>query len=111
VTDVFVTSGYDTLQAASQHFIWNDAFLRKRLEYKPNLPLYAIFLRAYRLPSPIQIPDRPSYAGCKSWVHLTEEIDVADASSVLTADQFAERREALLEALHVQAQHGDLAFR
>ncbi|HYP08914.1 MAG TPA: DUF1802 family protein [Bryobacteraceae bacterium] len=101
VTDVVTTSGYETVQAASEHFIWNDAFLRKRLDYKPNLPLYALLLRAYRLPSPIRIPDRPSYAGCKSWVHLTEEIDVSRLEPVLTDAEFARRSEALLDALQL----------
>lgn len=101
VTDVVVTQGYDTLSTASRHFVWNDAFLRKRLEYKPNLPLFAILLRACRLPSPVRIPDRPSYAGCKSWVHLTEEIDVSLATPVLTDSEYAQRSSSLLDALQL----------
>jgi hypothetical protein len=111
VTDVFVTSGYDALAAASEHFVWNDAFLRKRLEYKPKLPLYAILLRAHRLRSPIRIPDRPSYAGCKSWVHLTEEIEVEGAAAVLSDADFAQRRDALIGALQVHAPQDNLVLR
>lgn len=106
VTDVIVTAGFDALQAAADQFIWNDAFLRKRLEYKPNLPLYAIVLRAFRLPFPIHIPDRPSYAGCKSWVHIKEEVDVEDAVPVLTDSEFTALRETLLDSLQ-----RNLAFR
>ena len=104
VTDVIVTSGFETLHAASKHFVWNDAFLNKRLQYKPNLPLYAILLRAYRLASPVRVPDRPSYAGCKSWVHLTEEIDCAGAVAVLSDAEYAEKRDNLLEAIQVGPQ-------
>jgi hypothetical protein len=112
VTDVIVTAGYEALQNASPQFVWNDAFLRKRLEYKPNLPLYAILLRAYRLPFPVRIPDRPSYAGCKSWVHLTEEIDVQQATPVLTDAEFSTRRDAFTTALHVDpSQQRDLVLR
>ena len=111
VTDIIVTSGYDALHNAREHYVWNDAFLRKRLEYKPNLPLYAIVIRAYRLPSPVQIPDRPSYAGCKSWVHLSEEIDVERATPVLTDDQFEARREAFLSALQADRAQRDLVLR
>jgi hypothetical protein len=99
VTDVLVTTGFEALQSASKQFVWNEQFLRKRLEYKPNLPLYAIVLRAYRLPCRVGIPDRPSYAGCKSWVHLTEEIDVEGATPVLGADEFGRRRGILLDSL------------
>jgi hypothetical protein len=111
VTDVFVTSGFGSLHRASSHFIWNDAFLRKRLEYKPNLPLYAILMRAYRLPMPVQIPGRPSYAGCKSWVHLTEEIDVETAQPVLSDGDFTARRDALLSVLHADERQRDLVLR
>jgi hypothetical protein len=99
VTDVFTTHGLEQLRASSGHFVWNDAFLRKRTDYRPELPLYCIVLRAHRLPERVRIPDRPSYAGCKSWVHLKEEIDVSAATPVLGDREFRSRREALVDAL------------
>jgi hypothetical protein len=111
VTDVVVTPGDASLRAALQHVIWNEAFLEKRLQYKPNLPLYAILLRAYRLPSPIRLPDRPSYAGCKSWVHLTEEINIENAMPVLNENEFCTRRNTLLGVLKTGAQQPNLVLR
>ena len=99
VTDVFTAPSFESLQRASHSFIWNDTFLNKRLEYKPELPLYCILLRAHHLRPPSSIPERPSYAGCKSWVHLTEEIDVDKALPVLTDEQYAQKRDALLSTL------------
>lgn len=99
VTDVMTSPGWEGLKRADDLFIWNDTFLRKRLEYKPNLLLYCILLRAHRLPAPVTIPDRPSYAGCKSWIHLTEDIDIDRAEPVLTDEQYASKRDALLTAL------------
>lgn len=99
VTDILTSPGREALRRADDLFIWNDTFLHKRLEYKPNLPLYCILLRAYRLPAPVVIPDRPSYAGCKSWIHLTEDIDVGSAVPVLTDEQYTSKRDALLTAL------------
>jgi len=98
VTEVLTSPGLEQLQRASDSFIWNDAFLRKRLAYKPNLPLYCLLLRTYRLSAPQVIPERPSYAGCKSWVHLTEEVNVEGATPVLS-EQYAAQRLALLAAL------------
>jgi hypothetical protein len=100
VTDIFTAPPLQSLRRASDFYIWNDAFLQKRIEYKPDLPLYCILLRAYRLQPPRTIPDRPSYAGCKSWVHLTEEISVDTATPVLTDDEYVARQRALLEALN-----------
>lgn len=111
VTDVLVTQGYEALHNAHAQFVWNDAFLRKRLGYKPNLPLYAILTRAYRLPSPVRIPDRPSYAGCKSWVHLTEEIDTRKVTPVLDDAEFSARRQVLLSALDLDSHARDLVLR
>ena len=56
-------------------YIWNEQFIRARYDYRPDLPLTLLLVRARILVQPRLIPDRPSYAGCKSWVHLTEEID------------------------------------
>jgi hypothetical protein len=106
VTDLAtVTQDVNVLERASGHFIWNRAFLSKRVSYKPNLPMYAILVRAHRLPTPVVIPHRPSYAGCKSWVHLTEEIDVSGAIPVLSDDEFASRRESLASTLSLEFTH------
>jgi hypothetical protein len=99
VTDIFTAPPFQALQNAGDFYIWNDTFLRKRTDYKPDLPLYCILVRASRLQPPRTIPERPSYAGCKSWVHLTEEIPVDGAIPVLSAEEYGARRNALLEAL------------
>ncbi|MBL8233449.1 MAG: DUF1802 family protein [Bryobacterales bacterium] len=76
-------------------FIWNQEFLDQRYLYRPDLPLWLIVIRAYRLPEPVIIPDRASYAGCKSWVNLTEEIEIGGAQPALSDAEFARRCAAL----------------
>lgn len=88
VTEVIPHPSLEELQSLSSEYVWNDRFLQMRFNYKPELPLYLLLLRAYRLPSPVVIPDRPSYAGCKSWVHLTEEIEAKAAVPVLDAASY-----------------------
>lgn len=83
------------LEAASE-FVWNEAFVRQRYEYRPDLPLWLVLLRVRRLPETVLIPDRLSYAGCKSWVNLTEEISIDGAVPVLSDEAFAVRRLSLL---------------
>jgi hypothetical protein len=96
-TDVFPAPPLERLKLAQ--FIWNDAFLQMRYDYRPDLPLTVILLRARRLHVPQLIPDRPSYAGCKSWVHLTEEIETADAEPVLADEDYDVARRSLLDVL------------
>ena len=78
VTDIFPAP--DSIHAAH---IWNGRFLTMRRQYRPGLPLYLILVRVYRLAHPCVIPNRPSNAGCKSRVNLTEEIDTGSATPVL----------------------------
>ncbi|HZU26005.1 MAG TPA: DUF1802 family protein, partial [Bryobacteraceae bacterium] len=86
------------LSAAPLH-IWNERYIQQRYEYRPDLPLNVILPRARRLPKPAILPMRPSYAGCKSWVNLTEDIDVSGALPVLSDDEFAAARESVMDAL------------
>ncbi|MCS7023943.1 MAG: DUF1802 family protein [Bryobacteraceae bacterium] len=96
----------DVLRAPASHglllgddFVWNEAFLKQRYCYRPDLPLWLLVIRAYRLPETVWIPSRSSYAGCKSWVNLTEEIDVTAAAPVLSEAEFAQRWSTLKDKL------------
>lgn len=98
VTDI-VRAPADASLLMSDEFLWNEAFLEQRYQYRPELPLWLILIRAHRLAEPAYIPNRPSYAGCKSWVNLTEEIDVSAAAAVLDDEVYMARRTRLLERL------------
>ncbi|MFN3323026.1 MAG: DUF1802 family protein [Bryobacteraceae bacterium] len=84
------------LHAAARHFIWNDTFLEQRYAYRPDLPMYLIVVRTFRLAHPQAIPDREAYTGCKSWVNLTEEIDLTGCAPVLSGEDFDVARQTLL---------------
>ena len=81
--------------------IWNEDFIRQRYTYRPDLPLYVLVVRVFRLRSPHVIPLRPAYAGCKSWVHLTEEVAVEGAEPVLAEAEFAKQSGQLLHQLEL----------
>ena len=83
VTDIFRIETDRQLQAMAPRHIWSDKFTQMRLDYRPENPLFLLLVRAHRLANPITVPNRPAYAGCKSWVGLTENINVKDATPVL----------------------------
>ena len=103
VTDVLLAPpSPEAMEAMRDSHIWNDDFIRQRCEYRPDLPLYVLAVRAYRLGEAHSIPLRPVYAGCKSWVNLTEDIPEQGAQPVLNDVEFAERRRDLLARIGLQ---------
>ena len=91
ITDIFVVENPDGLyQMKSQH-IYGDAFLKKRIESEPHKPLYGLCLRAYDLPQPIVLPQELDYYGCKSWVTLSQAVDISGATPALSDPTYNER--------------------
>jgi hypothetical protein len=69
---------------------WTTPQIDMRFDYKPDRPLFLMAVRVYRLPRPRTIPNRESYAGCKSWVPLqaNDHVDASDAEPVLDESAF-----------------------
>lgn len=80
-------------------FIWNADFVHQRYDYRPDLPLWILVLRAHRIPV-VAVPERGAYAGCKSWVNLTDDVAVEGASAVLADEAFALRRARYRQSLN-----------
>ena len=95
VTDVF-HAPQDQAALVEAPQVWNEDFIRLRYNYRPDLPLFVLVVRVFRLASPRLIPLRSAYAGCKSWVHLTEEIPAKGMEPVLSEAEFAQQRRKLL---------------
>ena len=76
------------LAGLEKYHIWSRHFLEERGRYKPEHPTWVLMLRAYRLLQPVRQPVRPEYAGCKSWVELSEAISLEGAHPVLDNQRF-----------------------
>jgi hypothetical protein len=100
VTDV-LCAPQDQADLLEAPHVWNEDFIRQRYIYRPDLALYVLVVRVFRLGSRHLIPLRPSYAGCKSWVHLTEEISTEGMEPVQAEAEFAAQRRKLLSRLGV----------
>jgi hypothetical protein len=102
VSDVFpAPPNREVWRNADSHHIWNDSLIDMRYTYRPDLPLYLLLVRAFRL-YPQSILNRPSYVGCKSWVNLSDQVATADAYSMLEDDAYQEKRTSLLRDLQLQ---------
>ncbi len=100
VTDVLrAPVEMEAMQRLARHHIWAEPFVRMRYEYRPDLPLFIMLPRIFRLPQPVQIPHDRRYAGCRSWVTLYRDVDVAGAQPILPGNEFQSARDDLLAGL------------
>ncbi|WP_432799481.1 DUF1802 family protein [Poriferisphaera sp. WC338] len=60
---------------------WKKPQIDMRFDYKPDRPIYAVALRAYRLSKPKLIEMNDDYWGCRSWVDLRGD-DMIDDSQI-----------------------------
>ena len=71
----------DKINALSPFHILSDSYIEERINWLPEKSMKALFLRTYKVPE-FEIPIKPEYAGCKSWIELNEKDQ--DAKSVLS---------------------------
>jgi hypothetical protein len=92
----------ESLEAANrlrgQH-IWRDEVIAERFDWGKTKNIFALAVRVFRLPQRIELPLRPGYGGCKSWVELETDISTEGAQPVLSEDQFARRLKQFDDAL------------
>ena len=53
----------------SSFHVWSDEYIKERINWMPEKPLKAIFLKVYTFPQ-IEIPLQTDFEGCKSWIEL-----------------------------------------
>ena len=83
ITDLDAALALDGLHA------WTPEVVKQRFHYR--MPgLFALAVRVFRLPEPVERVERPEYAGCKTWVELDEPAGTDGAEPVLSDEQFAD---------------------
>ena len=65
----------------SSFHVWSDEYIKERINWMPEKPLKAIFLKVYTFPQ-IEIPLQTDFEGCKSWIELNSNQN--SGQSVLT---------------------------
>jgi hypothetical protein len=96
----------DQLAAArrlqGQH-IWREEVIAGRFDWGRSKQIHALAVRLFRLPRPVELPMRPSYGGCRSWIELEEEVGVTDARPALDDAAFSGKLEEFQNALGLVA--------
>ena len=81
------------------HHIWTDAYIDQRYGYRPDLPLFIVIVRLFRLREPQRIPLDPQYAGCRSWVDLDQDVPAGSLEPVIDDATFDVLRNQLVREL------------
>ncbi|WP_372662041.1 DUF1802 family protein [Cohnella sp.] len=87
-------SDVETLQRLEELHIWTEDYAEERLKWKRTKPLHVLILRVYKLETPIDLPMKDTYAGCKSWLWL-EDVSSSRMLPVLDDNEF-ERQATLV---------------
>ena len=87
------------LERIRPYHIWSDEAVQKRFHYGRQKGLYVIACRVFKLSEPHRIKVTPEYAGCKSWVELTEKLSTQGAQQVLSEAEFQKQLEAINSSL------------
>jgi len=85
-------------QLRGQH-IWRDDIIAQRFDWGRDKHIHALAVRVFRLDSMVEVPMRPAYGGCKSWVELKEDVSLAAARPVLADAAFAAKLEEFQNAM------------
>lgn len=81
----------ETLKALRGQHILSDAVVEERFKRWADEGVHALLVRLYRLPEPVVIPELESYAGCKSWLTLGDQVSLEGARPVLDDAEFEKR--------------------
>ena len=89
------------LKLADLH-VWSEETALARFAYR-RPGLFVLPIRVYRAPQPAEIPERPEYAGCRSWVELDRELPTEGATPVLSDEAFRDLLRTLDDHLNPTA--------
>jgi hypothetical protein len=75
-----VTDLEKALALDAQH-AWTSDVVKQRFHYRaPGLFMFTV--RVFKLVQPVEVVERPEYAGCKTWVPLGAPVDTVGAEEV-----------------------------
>jgi hypothetical protein len=96
VTDIVPAPSREQFRRLAPHHVWTESFIDVRYGYRPDLPLFLVVVRVYRLPRVVEIANDRHYAGCRSWVDLSEGVSNEGRLPAIGADLFEKQRQEIL---------------
>ena len=80
--------------------VMSESAIEKKFNYGDWQGLYVFITRIYSLPVPLELPIKPAYEGCKSWVPLETSMFTAGSFAVLPDGAWPYTRDKISKLLH-----------
>ena len=89
VAGIYQLHNLDAALAVDRLHLWSEETVRNRFAYRrPGLNVLPV--RVYRAAQAVELPEDPSYAGCRSWVDLGHPLPTEGAAPVLSDEAVRE---------------------
>lgn len=99
VENFFWIKSFEQVEKLSGFHIYSEGLLRRRFDWGAEPGLHVIVCRVFRLSRIYKIPNQPSFAGCRSWIHLPEPVLLKNMKPVLSDERFLQKAEMAAAAL------------
>lgn len=101
VVGIHFLSSIDQLKVVRPWHILSDEVVEQRFHYRTP-GIFALTIQGFRRSTPTWIQDQPRFAGCHSWVELSQALSTTDLIPVRTRDQVLEVDHTLARLLNPQ---------
>lgn len=98
VTDVVQIQDETLLPRLVGWHWWSEQTLHERFHYRQP-GLFLLIVKIYKSLEKIDLPNSPHFAGCRSWVDLTQSLSTAKLTPVLANEDFQSRQRSILAAV------------
>lgn len=100
VDEVLELRDESVLPRLSGLHIWSEQTLHARFHYKTP-GLYALLVRVYSFSTEVRIPQSSHFAGCRSWIDLSVEIETATLEPVISEEIHREQMQVIHHRLGI----------
>ena len=81
-------SSMGKIEALSMFHIWSDSYIKERMDWMPQKPMKALFLKVFKIKQS-EVPILDEYQGCKSWIDIN--VNSESGQAVLSEKELNEK--------------------
>lgn len=101
-------TSWEIAQALEPMHILRPEVVRERFDYDRAPGLHVALVRVFRIKPTWTFPNAKSYSGCRSWVNLPEPLADLRFEAVLSDEEHAQRRNAIVDLMRVESTRANL---